>query len=97
MNPAFGSITREPSGKPCFFGDAAKNVSITLAIEDTGKGIGCEVNFNLDVSHFIFSAVGLDVGLELGHVCGSNHYSRTLSLESKLNNRLTLAHLWQGL
>ena len=88
MNPAFCGIARKPSRQAGFFGNTAKNVSITLAIEDTGKGIRCEVNFNLDVSHFIFSAVGLDVGLELGHVSASNHYTRTLPFERKLKNRV---------
>ena len=88
MNPALCGIARKPSRQSRFFGNTAKNVSITLAVEDTGKGIRSEVNFNLDVSHFIFSAVGLDVGLELGHVSASNHYTRTLPSARKLKNRV---------
>ena len=97
MYPAFGSVSWEPPGESRFFGNTAQDVCISLTVKNTGKSIWSEIDFDLNVSHFIFSAVGLDVGLELGHASASNHYSRTLSLEVKLNNLVTLAHLWQGL
>ena len=72
-------------------------MSVALPIEDTCQGIRREVNFDLDISHFIFIAVGLDAGLEFGHGSASDHHTRTLPFSGKLKNQVPLGPLWQGL
>ena len=71
-------------------------MSVSLAVKDTCESVGREVDFNLDISHFIFCTVGFDAGLEFGHGMASNHYTRTLLFSGKLKNRVSLAPLWQG-
>ena len=96
MNPAFRCSPWEPTWKSGLFGYAAKYVSVSLAVENASESVWSEINFNLDISHFIFCTVGFDAGLEFGHGLASNHYTRTLLFSGKLNNRVSLGPLWQG-
>ena len=67
VNPAFGGITREPTGEAGFFGAAGQDHGVALLVQHRSKGVGGEVQCHFGCSHFVVGSRKVEFSFEFRH------------------------------